>query len=110
MPVIEIKLPNEKPKSYDIRFDSSGSDLIRCMWAYYIALMSTSIQLGGNHPKLLMFDEPQQQSASTADFHEFLKSLSEKKNAQSIVFASFQNSQADFYAALTIWIFTRLRA
>jgi hypothetical protein len=69
------------------------------MWAYYIALMSTSIQLGGNHPKLLMFDEPQQQSASTADFHEFLKSLASKKDAQSIVFASFQNSQADFDAA-----------
>ncbi|WP_261511693.1 AAA family ATPase [Chryseobacterium paludis] len=98
-PVIEIRLPNERPKSYDIRFDSSGSDHIRCMWAYYIALLETSYYMNGNHPLLLIFDEPQQQSASTKDFHEFLKELSIQKEGQSIVFASFQNSQVDFKAA-----------
>lgn len=95
-PVIEIRLPNERPKSYDLRFDSSGSDHIRCMWAYYISLLETSYSKSGNHPLLLIFDEPQQQSASTKDFHEFLKELSIQKEAQSIVFASFQNSQSDF--------------
>lgn len=98
-PVIEIRLPNERPKSYDIRFDSSGSDHIRCMWAYYIALLETSYSMNGNHPLLMIFDEPQQQSASTKDFHEFLKELSVQKEGQSIVFASFQNSQSDFKAA-----------
>ncbi|KAA5534927.1 hypothetical protein F0919_10025 [Taibaiella lutea] len=99
VPVIEVRLPNEKPKSYDIRFDSSGSDHIRCMWAYYIALLITSNRKKGNHPMLLLFDEPQQQSASTGDFHEFLKELSLQQDSQSIVFASFQNSLTDFNAA-----------
>jgi len=99
LPVIEVRLPNEKPKSYDIRFDSSGSDHIRCMWAYYVALLETSMRLGGNHPKLLIFDEPQQQSASTTDFKAFLKELSINEGAQSIVFASFQNSIKDFEEA-----------
>jgi len=98
-PVIEVRLPNERPKSYDIRFDSSGSDHIRCMWAYYISLLETSRSMNGNHPLLMIFDEPQQQSASTKDFHEFLKELSGQKEGQSIVFASFQNSQSDFKAA-----------
>ncbi|MGM9475282.1 AAA family ATPase [Pedobacter sp. GSP4] len=96
LPVIEVKLPNEKAKTYDLRFDSSGSDHIRCMWAYYIALQETSMHKNGNHPNLLLFDEPQQQSASNTDFHEFLKYLSEGNNAQYLVFASFQNSQKDF--------------
>ena len=99
LPVIEVKLPNEKPKSYDIRFDSSGSDHIRCMWAYYIALAKSSKLLGGNHPKILIFDEPQQQSASTDDFRAFLKELSGNMDIQTIVFASFQNSQDDFKKA-----------
>jgi hypothetical protein len=110
LPVIEVKLPNEKAKSYDIRFDSSGSDLIRCMWAYYIALMSTSIKLGGNHPRLLLFDEPQQQSASTDDFHQFLKELASRNDAQSIVFASFQNSLPDFNSATRGLQFNRIES
>lgn len=99
MPIIEVALPNGRLKSYDLRFDSSGSDHIRAMWAYYIALLETSDAKDGSHPLLLIFDEPQQQSASTKDFHEFLKELSLQQEAQSIVFASFQNSQADFKAA-----------
>lgn len=99
LPIIEVSLPNGRLKSYDLRFDSSGSDHIRTMWAYYIALLETSYAKKGNHPLLLIFDEPQQQSASTKDFHEFLKELSLQKQSQSIVFGSFQDSQADFKAA-----------
>ncbi|SEA14287.1 AAA domain-containing protein [Arachidicoccus rhizosphaerae] len=109
VPVIEVKLPNEKPKYYDMRFDSSGSDHIRCMWAYYISLLKTSLTKNGNHPQLLIFDEPQQQSASTADFHQFLKELSLQTEAQSIVFASFQNSQSDFEAATKGLIFHKIQ-
>lgn len=31
-------------EKYNIRFDSSASDFIRCLWAYYIALMQTSLK------------------------------------------------------------------
>lgn len=99
LPVIEIRLPNEKAKTYDIRYDSSGSDLIRCLWAYYISLLKASDRFHGCHPGLMIFDEPQQQSASTIDFHEFLKELSSYTENQIIVFASFQNSDEDFYMA-----------
>lgn len=99
LPVIEVQIPNERSRFYDIRFDSSGSDHIRCMWAYYISLMATSNKHQANHPKFLMFDEPQQQSASTRDFHECLKLLSNATYSQSIVFASFQNSIPDFKQA-----------
>ncbi len=108
LPVIEVKLPNERPKTYDIRFDSSGSDHIRCMWAYYIALLGTSNKFSGNHPNLLIFDEPQQQSASTTDFHEFLDELSKSDTSQSIVFASFQNSLSDFVQATQDLNFNRI--
>lgn len=99
LPVIEVTLANGKQKSYDLRFDSSGSDHIRTMWAYYLSLMLTSKQNKGNHPNLLMLDEPQQQSASTADFRSFLKELSEHGDSQTLVFASFQDSQEDFEEA-----------
>ena len=99
LPVIEIQLPNEKAKTYDIRYDSSGSDLIRCLWAYYISLLKTSGKFNGCHPGIMIFDEPQQQSASTKDFHEFLKELSSFTENQIVVFASFQNSDEDFEMA-----------
>ena len=55
-------------EKYNIRFDSSASDFIRCLWAYYIALMQTSLKYKGNHPNLLMFDEPKQQDMSEEGF------------------------------------------
>ncbi len=98
-PSIEIDLGNGRTKSYDIRFDSSGSDLIRCLWAYYVSLFKTSREFNGCHPDLLVFDEPQQQSASTTDFHDFLNELSGYPDSQIIVFGSFQNSEEDFIKA-----------
>ncbi|MBR6596427.1 MAG: hypothetical protein IKK68_00515 [Paludibacteraceae bacterium] len=81
---------------YNIRFDSSASDFIRCIWAYTIALMQTSNEMNGNHPNLLMFDEPKQQDAAMKDFKLFLKRLSEFKNSQIIVFASFEEHEESF--------------
>ena len=37
----------ETGEKYNIRFDSSASDFIRCLWAYYIALMQTSLKNNG---------------------------------------------------------------
>lgn len=81
---------------YNIRFDSSASDFIRCLWAYYISLMQTSIRYQGNHPKLLMFDEPKQQDMSEEGFRVFLHKLSEYKDEQIFVFASFENKNESF--------------
>lgn len=84
---------------YNIRFDSSASDFIRCLWAYYISLMQTSIKYQGNHPNLLLFDEPKQQDMSEEGFKVFLRKLSEFSVAQTFVFASFENKDESFLSA-----------
>ncbi|MDE3183966.1 MAG: hypothetical protein KGM16_11155 [Bacteroidota bacterium] len=98
-PVYEIRHENGLMRQVDIRFESSASDFIRSEWAYYTSLMKTSIAVSGNHFLTLLFDEPQQQSASTQSFKAFLKELENFKEAQVIVLASFQNSKKDFIEA-----------
>lgn len=89
----------ETGEKYNIRFDSSASDFIRCLWAYYISLMQVSLKDGGNHPNLLMFDEPKQQDMSEDGFRTFLKKLSNFNSEQVLVFASFENKEESFYSA-----------
>lgn len=94
------KKPNDE-LFYNIRFDSSASDFIRSIWAYTCSLYKTSRVKNGNHPNLLMFDEPKQQDMSINDFTNFLKELSTYKNAQTLLFASFENSDDTFEKATT---------
>lgn len=84
---------------YNIRFDSSASDFVRSIWAYTCSLYKTSYEKKGNHPNLLMFDEPKQQDMSIDDFSRFLKELSNYKEAQTLLFASFENSNETFKKA-----------
>ncbi|WP_185974032.1 hypothetical protein [Brevibacillus sp. LEMMJ03] len=51
-----------------MKFDSSASDNIRAIWAFTVALFQTSHEKGGNHPGLLIFDEPAQHSIVTNDY------------------------------------------
>lgn len=84
---------------YNIKFDSSASDFIRCIWAYTTALLKTSITYDTNHPKLLVFDEPKQQDMSKDSFRKFLIELSNFKEQQVLLFASFENSDDSFTEA-----------
>lgn len=54
-------------EGFDMKFDSSASDNIRAIWAYTLSLLHTSNELGGNHPKIILFDEPAQHSIVTED-------------------------------------------
>ena len=99
LPVYELSLNNGIKRQVDIRFESSASDFIRAQWAYYTSLMKISTEYAGNHFRLLVFDEPQQQSAANQNFKVFLKELENFQNEQTIVFASFQNSNDDFREA-----------
>jgi hypothetical protein len=92
------KKPNDD-LVYNIRFDSSASDFVRSIWAYTCSLYKTSNEKNGNHPNLLMFDEPKQQDLSINDFTSFLKELATYKNAQTLLFASFENSDETFEKA-----------
>ena len=89
----------EDLKNYDLKFDSSASDFIRCIWAYTCSLYLTSNHFGANHPKLLMFDEPKQQDISLNHFRSFLKELSGYNGAQILLFASFENSDESYSIA-----------
>lgn len=66
---IQISKDNYLPTSegFDMKFDSSASDNIRAIWAYTLALLRTSNEVGGNHPQIVLFDEPGQHSIVTHD-------------------------------------------
>lgn len=96
LPVYEFIQENGIPRQVDIRHESSASDFIRAQWAYYVSLFRASVANNGNHFNLLVFDEPQQQSASNENMKTFLEELAILRLNQTIVFASFQNSDEDF--------------
>lgn len=80
---------------YNMRLDSSASDLVRAIAAYTCALYRVSERHQTNHPGLVMFDEPGTQETAISTLREILKEL-QGYNAQSIVFASFKQSDSDF--------------
>jgi len=67
MPVID---------KFDMKFDSSASDNIRAIWAYTLALLQTSREVGGNHFGIIMLDEPGQHSIGSEDTKAFFDSIS----------------------------------
>lgn len=74
---IEISRDNYMPviDRFDMKFDSSASDNIRAIWSYTLALLQTSEKQSGNHPGLLIFDEPTQHSIGAEDANAFFKSI-----------------------------------
>ena len=96
LPVAQKLIDSDSDLYYNIKFDSSATDFIRCIWAYVISLLSTSLRFQANHPELIMFDEPKQHDISIDDFRRFLKELTKFNKQQILVFASFENSDATF--------------
>jgi hypothetical protein len=58
---------------FNFAADSAASDVIRLQWAYLLSLLNVGVLESTNHPRFLVFDEPQQQSVSDANFLEMLK-------------------------------------
>lgn len=85
-------------EGYSLKFDSSASDFTRAIWSYTLALKETSERYGGNHPNLFILDEPEHQDTGDNDFHSLLKRLGAYTNTQSIVFASFHQTESTFVA------------
>jgi len=85
----------------DIKSDSSASDFVRLIWSYLLALHQTSATASslGNHPGLLMFDEPGQHSMAVDSQHALLKQLASETSLQSIVAASFDEAEEVFRQA-----------
>lgn len=74
---IDISEDNYLPviDKFDMKFDSSASDNIRAIWAYTMALLQTSNEYAGNHPGILIFDEPAQHSIGAQDTKAFFDSI-----------------------------------
>ena len=82
--------------SADVKSDSSASDFVRLIWSYLISLYTTSIATGGNHPGIILFDEPAQHSMSTKSVNALMKTLIQSSGLQSIVAASFDESDENY--------------
>lgn len=81
--------------------DSSASDFVRLIWSYLLALYQTSSTRGfkGNHPGLLLMDEPGQHSMRSSSQNALLQLLSGENGLQSIVAASFDENESVFLEA-----------
>lgn len=88
------------PKT-DIKADSSASDFVRLIWSYLLALQQTSAHptAPGKHPGILLFDEPGQHSMAVDSQHSLLQQLAGQAKLQSIVAASFDESESVFQQA-----------
>lgn len=100
---IELREVNSGRESSrtDIKSDSSASDFVRLIWSYLIGIYQTSSFdfVKGNHPGILIFDEPGQHSMAASSQHALLNQLSSEKGLQSIVAASFDENEDVFKEA-----------
>ena len=96
---IELReILRKQPKTTDIKADSSASDFVRLIWSYLLGLYQTSANphTPGNHLGVLLFDEPGQHSMRWESQRELLLRLADERALQSIVAASFDESESVF--------------
>ena len=82
MPVIKHGENNEE----EIRADSSASDFIRSIWAYYLTLLTDCKR----HPGFLVMDEPCQHSMKEASLTHLFEECANITDKQTILFCSSQ--------------------
>lgn len=81
-------------KDMDMKFEVSASEWIRGIWSYTCALLTTSLQLNGNHLNLVVFDEPGQHQMKEEDMTSFIERLKIlSKESQIIVATSFNEEE-----------------
>jgi hypothetical protein len=71
---------------YDIGFQGSASDGIRLRWAYLLSLLETCVSFAGNHPGLLLMDEPGQQGIETESLASMYRHVASTTSAVGQVF------------------------
>lgn len=93
---------DDSPKSKgNIARESSASDFVRLIWSYLLSIYQTSSHhtVKGNHLGFLLLDEPGQHSMATKSQQALFQLLSSEKGLQSIVAASFDDSEATYKEA-----------
>ena len=97
--VVRISSGNYEPEASGVNLgaDVSASDLIRLHWAYLLGLLEVGTRPTGNHPGLLILDEPQQQSVEESSFREMLRHAQGEKNCQIIITTSHERKTIGTY-------------
>lgn len=93
---IDISKKTYRPvhEGFDLGFDLSASDMIRVIWAYLFSFMEVSREYQGNHPQVLIFDEPRQQEAARPSFQQLLSRAAMNGAAGSqIIFATSEEEE-----------------
>ena len=85
---------------FDMKFDSSASDNIRVIWAYTLALLQVSIVYEGNHPSVIIFDEPDQHSIVVSDLNSLFQTILELKDACQVI-VGITEKDSDTQAIIT---------
>jgi hypothetical protein len=87
---LEISFDNYRPthQGIDLQFDLSGSDTIRTIWAYRLALLQVRKLFPTNHPGLLVVDEPGQQEVTSVSVEAFFKRCLEASEDSQILVAT----------------------
>lgn len=81
-------------EGYEIGFETSASDAIRLKWAYQLSLLELAKLHQTNHPGLLIFDEPRQQSSSKLSFANLLRrAASSKARNQQVIFSTSEDPE-----------------
>jgi hypothetical protein len=75
---------------FDLGFEMSASDMVRCIWAYRIGLLEVGREFAETrHAQLLVFDEPRQQSADPLSFTAlFERAALAEITGQQVIFAT----------------------
>ncbi|MBG6704319.1 AAA family ATPase [Pseudomonas aeruginosa] len=94
----EQKRKDQLIKNGSMVHNSSASDFVRLIWSYILALYQASSYptVKGNHPGIIILDEPGQHSMATKSQQALFKMLSSAPGLQSIVAASFDDYEAVF--------------
>ena len=79
-------------EGFEIGFETSASDAIRLKWAYQLGLLELANDKSTNHPGMLVFDEPRQQSSSRPSFQNLLnRAARAKKRNQQVIFSTSED-------------------
>lgn len=94
-PQVYVKDKDGELYEKDIGFDASASDAIRLKWAYYLAIMSTLNEEGGNNFGFLVIDEPGQQSIDADDLIKFIDLSAKVSSGGSQIIISSSESKTN---------------
>jgi hypothetical protein len=76
-------------EGFDLPTNISASDFIRVIWSYLNGLREVGVEYKTNHPGLLVFDEPRQQSARDFSFEQLLRRVARSGDqGHQVIFAT----------------------